>query len=360
MTLPDESTRDYFVDPYRLEVLGSLDPDRTLSGAAVLLHGELMTGAPGAYVMELGACWAIVMALTGYYLFVRGWRARTRALRQGRAGAPVRQTHALVGAVAGLALVGLLVSGLPWTELWGSKTQQLATANGTSFWSDDHGALSEPGSPLDESLPHSHANKVPWGLGANERPTSNLNGYTGPMANLDTAVVVAARAGLTRPYTVVLPEGAEGVFSVIAYAFNSPTREQTLHVDRYGGQVASAYGYEQYTARAKTVSHGIALHEGRHLGVVNMIASALMCLGILFLCVTGPLMWWRRHPHGDARLGAPRAKMPLRATPLLAVGVVALGILLPLFGASLLLVLLADRFLLRRVPALTRWFDVKA
>jgi hypothetical protein len=25
VTLPDESTRDYFVDPYRLEVLGSLD-----------------------------------------------------------------------------------------------------------------------------------------------------------------------------------------------------------------------------------------------------------------------------------------------------------------------------------------------
>ncbi len=84
-----------------------------------------------------------------------------------------------------------------------------------------------------------------------------------------------------------------------------------------------------------------------------------MCAGILFLCVTGPLMWWRRRPRGGARLGAPRAKMPLRATPLLAVAVAALGIFLPLFGASLLVVLLADRFLLRRVPALARWFDVR-
>jgi uncharacterized iron-regulated membrane protein len=54
--------------------------------------------------------------------------------------------------------------------------------------------------------------------------------------------------------------------------------------------VASSNGYEQYTTLAKTVSHGIALHEGRHLGVVNMVASALICLGILFLCVTGPLI----------------------------------------------------------------------
>ena len=90
-----------------------------------------------------------------------------------------------------------------------------------------------------------------------------------------------------------------------------------------------------------------------------MAASALMCVGILFLCVTGPLMWWRRRPRGRDRLGAPRAKMPLRATPLLAVAVVALGVFLPLFGASLLLVLIADRFVLRRIPALAHWFDVK-
>ena len=37
-----------------------------------------------------------------------------------------------------------------------------------------------------ESLPHSHANKVPWGLGDSERPTSGLSGYTCPLANLDT------------------------------------------------------------------------------------------------------------------------------------------------------------------------------
>jgi uncharacterized iron-regulated membrane protein len=97
--------------------------------------------------------------------------------------------------------------------------------------------------------------------------------------------VVAARAGLARPYPVVLPDGAES-----SRMRSTPTQEQTLHVDRDGGQVASANGYEQHTTLAKTVSHGIALHEGRHLGVVNMVASALICLGILFLCVTGPLM----------------------------------------------------------------------
>ncbi|HRI95825.1 MAG TPA: PepSY domain-containing protein, partial [Nocardioides sp.] len=73
ITTADGAGRDVFVDPYRIEVLGSVDPDRTLSGYAIRLHGELMAGRWGDHVIELGACWAVVMALTGYYLFVRGW-----------------------------------------------------------------------------------------------------------------------------------------------------------------------------------------------------------------------------------------------------------------------------------------------
>jgi uncharacterized iron-regulated membrane protein len=50
--------------------------------------------------------------------------------------------------------------------------------------------------------------------------------------------------------------------------------------------------------------------------------------------------------------------MPLRASPLLLVGLVALGAFLPLFGVSLLAVLVLDQLVLRRVPALAGWFDV--
>ena len=59
-------------------MLGALDPDSTISGTAVRIHADLMAGRVGDFVLELGACWAIVMAITGYYLFFRGWRARRR------------------------------------------------------------------------------------------------------------------------------------------------------------------------------------------------------------------------------------------------------------------------------------------
>ena len=360
VTTDDGAARDVFVNPYGAEVLGSLDPDRTVSGIAVLLHGELMSGTVGDLVIELGACWAIVMALTGYYLFVRGWKARRRRLAKGAPGARLRSRHGVVGAVVGVGLLFLLVSGLPWTGLWGAKVQELATAQGSSLWSEDHGALSDPTSSLDESLPHSHSVEVPWGMGESEVPRSTAPAdgeEVRNVANVDTAVLAAADAGLRHPMTIALPADEEGVFSVIGYAFDAPSDERTVHVDQYGGEVVSTYGFDDYPVLAQVVSQGIGLHEGRSFGTWSMVGTTLMCLAIVFSCVTGPLMWWRRRPSRSGSMGAPRGRMPLRATPLLMVGLVALGIFLPLFGLSVLAILLLDQLVVRRVPALAGWFD---
>jgi uncharacterized iron-regulated membrane protein len=347
-------SRDVFVDPYEGKVLGSLNPDRTLSGAAILLHGELMAGRWGDYVIEIAACWAIVMALTGYYLFIRGRVARARRRAAGAAGAVLRSRHGRTGAVLGLGLLFLVVSGLPWTGFWGAKTQQLVSQHGTSFWAEDPGALSNPTSTLDESLPHSHS--VPWALGKSEVPRSDPSNAKRSVATVDTAIAVGERNGLRRPMTIALPSGNDGVFSAIGYAFNDPGKERTLHVDRYGGGVVSTYGYKDYPTLAKVVAQGIALHEGRRLGIVNFWLTTIFCLGVLFMCVTGPLMWWRRRPKGNS-LGAPRGRLPLRATPGLAVLVVALAVFLPLFGLTLLTVLLLDHLVLRKIAPLRTWFN---
>ena len=141
ITTAEGAGRDVYVDPYDGTVLGSLDPDTTLSGYAVRLHGELMAGRLGDAVIELGACWAVVMALTGYYLYWRGRTARRRQRTAGRRGARLRSRHASIGLVAGVGLLYLLVSGLPWTGVWGERVQTLATDNGTSMWSLDPGGV---------------------------------------------------------------------------------------------------------------------------------------------------------------------------------------------------------------------------
>lgn len=368
LVLEDGSPRDVFVSPWGAEVLGDVNPDTTLSGYAVRLHADLMAGTLGDRVTELAACWAIVMALTGYVLFWKGRVARRRRRAKGAPGARLRSTHALVGSVVGVGVLMLLVSGLPWTGVLGAKAQELATAGGSSLWSTDPGAASNPTSRLDESLPHSHAHEVPWGMGASEVPRSgDAGGEHGSVANVDTAVTVADEAGLRHPMTVALPTcgdsgghgghgggGGSDVFSVIGYAFDAPSDERTVHVDRYSGEVVSTYGFDDYPALAKVVSHGIGLHEGRSLGLWSFWGALLMCVGVVVLCLTGPLMWWRRRPSGS--LGAPRGRMPLRGSPLLLAGLVALGVLMPLFGLSVLVVLALDHLVVRRVPALAGWF----
>lgn len=348
---PDGGTRDIFVDPYRLDVLGDLDPDTTVSGYAVRIHADLMAGRLGDTVMELGACWAIVMALTGYYLYFRGRRPRRN---------PLRSKHARVGLVVGGFVLLLVVSGLPWTGIWGEQAQRLATSSGSSLWSEDHGAISDPTSTLDESLPHSH-HVVPWAQEKTPVPQSSPQSSSRPAhastASLDTAVEVGRREGLAQPMTVVLPEGDAGVYSVIGYAFTDPGQERTVHVDRYGGQVVGRYGYAEYGALAKVVSQGIALHEGRRFGGANLVVSAVLCVAVIVSCVTGPLMWWRRRPKGRGELGAPRGRMPLGSSPLLAALVVGLGVFLPLFGASLLVALLVDRFVVRRRERVARFLS---
>jgi uncharacterized iron-regulated membrane protein len=78
---------------------------------------------------------------------------------------------------------------------------------------------------------------------------------------------------------------------------------------------------------------------GNYFGRLNQIVMVIPCLGILFLSITGPYMWWRRRPRG--RLAAPRAlAAPTLRT--LVVLIIALAIPFPLAGASLLLCLALD------------------
>ena len=101
---------------------------------------------------------------------------------------------------------------------------------------------------------------------------------------------------------------------------------------------------------------GLTILKGRKTVINLVLLTGLAGLAVLFLCISGPLMWWRRRPTGGG-VAAPRGKMPWKATPWLIAAGVALAIFFPLFGASLLLVLAFDQLVLTRVPRLARTFN---
>jgi uncharacterized iron-regulated membrane protein len=106
----------------------------------------------------------------------------------------------------------------------------------------------------------------------------------------------------------------------------------------------------------KVVNVAIATHEGQLFGRINQAILFLTAVGLLLVSASAVVMWWRRRP--AHALGAPQRTARPRFSALLAVAIVGLSVLLPLFGVSLVLVLAADWLVLRRFPSAQLWLGL--
>ncbi|MBN9207694.1 MAG: PepSY domain-containing protein [Microbacterium ginsengisoli] len=358
VTAVGDTTRNVYVDPFRASVTGDLSTDELVSDWALRIHGTLLAGDLGDRVIELGACWAIVLSITGGIIFFLGRKPRVGARRKRLPMSGVRSTHAWVGLGVGVGILFLVVSGLPWTGFWGAHAQQVAAQNGTGLWGEDPGASSTVGDLIERT----DGSSGPAGWAISEGRTGTSTG-AGSVISIDTAVATARAQGAPEPYFVAYPEGETGVYSVFGDQWHNNgnpaesdvSLETTVHVDQYSGAVVGQYGYADYSTLAKIVSQGIAGHEGRRFGPLNTVITTAFCLGVIFLCVTGPVLWWKRRA-GATGMAAPRGRLPLFTNIVLLAAVVALGLFLPLFGLSLLVILALDLLVIRRVPALRQFF----
>ncbi|MEO0831437.1 MAG: PepSY domain-containing protein, partial [Pseudomonadota bacterium] len=109
-----------WVDPYTAEVLAVVPRDETAMQVLRKFHGELLLGDVGTKFVELAAHWAIVMFITGIYLWwPRGQRTLAKAvsLPSGKGRAWWRETHLFVGMLATVLIMPILMTGLPWTDV---------------------------------------------------------------------------------------------------------------------------------------------------------------------------------------------------------------------------------------------------
>ena len=96
------------------------------------------------------------------------------------------------------------------------------------------------------------------------------------------------------------------------------------------------------SGRSSIMAVGIGVHQA-NMGWWNIAMNVLACAAVIFLCVSGTLLWWLRRPAGSRPLPvAPRiAGLPLRSG--LTVLLVVMGVAFPLLGAALLAGLLVHR-----------------
>ncbi|MEM9716487.1 MAG: PepSY domain-containing protein, partial [Pseudomonadota bacterium] len=118
-----DKTRSYaWVNPYTAEILQLVERDAMPMRMLRKFHGELLLGDFGTKFVETAAHWAIVMFATGIFLWwPRGDRnlAKAVSLPTGKGRAWWRETQLFTGMVATVLVVPIIISGLPWTDVWG-------------------------------------------------------------------------------------------------------------------------------------------------------------------------------------------------------------------------------------------------
>ncbi|MDW9249906.1 PepSY-associated TM helix domain-containing protein [Burkholderia cepacia] len=374
--LRDGSRESVYVNPYDGSVLGTLSVENRFMQIDRMLHRKLLLGKTGELLMELAACWTFVMIGTGIALWwPRGTARVGRALRPDLSlrGRPLwKNLHSTAGIWLAAGTVAFILTGLPWSGSWGKNFKALAaTVNlgapegawgGASVRSTRPGAAAAPGhAPAQAAAPSGHHHEsgesmpgmvmddlplpqTPWAVGNVPVPHSPSAPTPAPLP-LARAIAIVAGLGVTSGYTLALPSGADGVFTA-SYFPDDPQAERTIYLDQYSGAVLKDIRYDDYGAVSRAVSYGTSLHMGRYFGLANQIVCAVLSLGLAAMAVTGTVMWWKRRPAG--KLGAPsreRGTPPMRGW---IAGLVLLGIVFPLMGATIVAVWLIDRLLFGR------------
>ncbi|MET0232508.1 MAG: PepSY domain-containing protein [Rhodanobacteraceae bacterium] len=340
----DATVSRVYVHPETAKVLRVVEEEQRPMRVLAHFHGELLLGDRGSMLVELAASWAIVLMVTGLYL----WWPRGRS---GFAGVLYprlrgeerifwRDLHGVTAFwVSGLALF-LLVSGLPWAKSWGSLLreirQQTSGVTVRTDWPIGAG----------ESVAHEHAGHV--------HGESSATSTVFDPAALDRVVAAAHTLGLEPPVLIAPPAQRSTHWTAKSDASNRPRRaDAELDAD---GRIASRKPFSERPLVDRMIGYGVAAHEGQLFGALNQALGVFTALGLIVVCVSAVRLWWKRRPSGElgarARIGASRVPVALFVL------IVALAIALPLLGFTLIAVVLVERLALRRIEPAARFLGL--
>jgi uncharacterized iron-regulated membrane protein len=362
-----EGTIGVYLDPATGRVLGALADEWRLMEVVKRLHSLAIAGQAANLWVEIVAGWAIVLVITGTFLWwPRGRRGGVYSVR-GRPGQRTwwRDVHAVTGVVAAAAILFLAVTGMPWSAFWGQQFGRITSELGIGLprYLFGPGPASAPPltavgtsvpwmisqAPQPQSVaPHGHHAHADPHLDHSPQQASQVSQPPAPSIGLNAALKIFGELGLGAATPVSLPQGPQGTYAAMQFP-DDVRMQRVVHLNRYTGAVLSDVGYRDYGVAGRAIEWGINIHTGLQFGWLNRLVMLAACLSIIALSVTSVVMWWKRRPAG--RLAAPPRRSADRAAAGALAVAIALGILYPLLGASMLVALLVDTL----VPA--RWHE---
>lgn len=372
-----------FVDPYTGAYLGQRDQLSGLIGWANQVHRMFGNDAPkiqlpslghliapsdypdatipvgiGNLWMELTATWILVLLASGIYLWwPRAIEATKPLLKvRWRRGGRIRwrDLHALIGIELSVVLICYVLSGMTWSRYWGENWRALSATVAPSE------SIDAPSTAATLGDYDRLGRRIPWAATDDPIPASDSNGAAPQRMSFADIDRIAKGEHMVPGYAIIPPTDSDagagpvyGSYTVVNAWPQKTSEQRTLYLNQFTGQTITNATAAQDGALSRLTSFGIAMHMGNQYGVVTRISATLACLGVLASILTGLTMWWKRRPAGGAGLPtatstATRSNTPKRAVIAVSVAAVVLGVIFPVFGLSVLVVLAVDAVLTRR------------
>ncbi|MGQ4879639.1 PepSY-associated TM helix domain-containing protein [Billgrantia sp. LNSP4103-1] len=327
--------RALFIDPVTLEIKGDMTVYGTsgvlpLRTTIDLFHRQLLLGDAGRLYSELAASWLGIAALGGVVL----WWQRRRAPRALSGPQARRRHHATLGAVVALGLLFFSATGLTWSKwaggniaelrhAWGWGTPSVSTRLPETATDHEHDAHREHG--------HAHAPDA-----------EDLS-----LADFDRALSAARAAGIDAALLQLDPPGnAEEAWRVSEIDRSWPTQVDQLALHPRTMAVTDRTDFTTFPLAAKLTRWGIDLHMGVLFGLPNQLALAAVATCLVVLVCWGYTMWWHRRRATQRKRGETLSEIFVALSWPARLGVltlaVALGLALPVLGASLALFVVID------------------
>ena len=341
-----DRTEWIYLHPTGLQTLKQVNIDNQFMNIVKRIHGELYLGDVGSIMVELAACWTLILLLTGIYLW---WPRNTRGLAGvlyprwwlGKRGL-LRDLHAVTGIWISFLAMILILTGLPWAYAWGNYFRWLRTQTGTAVARQDWQVGGRPS--------HEHAD--------HQESKPKLSGtWQAEWEAIDRLVPLAERLSLAPPVQIQPPSSPGQPWTIRSQSQNRTLRS-TYAID---GQTLAILKEERFRDRHwldRLIGTGIALHEGQLFGLANQCLGVIATGGLMLLAMSGSWMWWRRRPAHT--LGAPTISVPPSRSWLLAGGLLGLGILMPAFGLSVIIVAISEQALRSLAPSLAEWLGLRS
>lgn len=303
-----------FINPYTGAILGTMKSSDRLMAFMKDLHGNLLTGKIGTKFVELTSCWVMMLMTTGLIM----WWPRGKTGVMGTLLLRLnsnkrlfwRDLHAVPAFYFSFFIIFLVISGLPWTDVWGDAFHSIQRE-------------------LKMSAPagfHSRELKSRYFMGAEQ-------------ISIDKVIAEAKNRGYQGELNVKIPHNIRDTYAIQRNS-DDPAARPSMHFDQYTGKVLAASDWNKVPLLAKSVSYGIKLHRGEYFGVWNLVLVLVTTIVLIFMAISGIVLWLQRRPKG--KLGAPKPPRDYKQPRWLIATTIGFSVFMPLLGASLIVFILGD------------------